>query len=64
MPFEVLAHHGVGRLLSQAAQAPTLEVERVRAGAAVLLMGEFRRTALALKSYRSAARPQPADSIG
>jgi hypothetical protein len=42
---------------------------RVHGGLAVLLQGELRRTALALKAYRSQARPQvvaedAADAVG
>ena len=48
-----LAHLNAGRLHFRAANAESLEGARVYGGLAVLLQGELRRTALALKAYRS-----------
>ena len=53
-----LAHLNSGRLHFKAANAESLDGARVYGGLAVLLQGELRRTALALKMYRSQARPQ------
>jgi hypothetical protein len=48
----ILAHHNIGRLQVQAAGSKgTAEAEMYNT-AAVRLMGEFRKTALALKTYR------------
>jgi hypothetical protein len=53
-----LAHLNAGRLHFKAANTESLEGARVYGGLAVLLQGELRRAALALKTYRSQARPQ------
>jgi hypothetical protein len=61
-----LAHFGVGLLSCKAANAGKVEAVGVYAGAAARLMGEFRRSALALQAYRAASRqlamvsPEPA----
>ena len=47
-----LAHHQVADLHVQAAKATNAEVTRIYSAAAVRLMGEVRRTALALRLYR------------
>jgi len=52
-----LAHHNIGRLHSSAAAAKTVDEAKVYNAAAAKLLGEFRRTALALKQYRE---PTPA----
>jgi len=52
-----LAHHNIGRLHSSAAAAKTIDEAKVYNAAAAKLLGEFRRTALALKQYRE---PTPA----
>ncbi len=51
-----LAHLNTGRLHHRAATADSLEAARVYGTTAILLMGEFRRGALALKSYRDKPR--------
>ncbi len=51
-----LAHLNTGRLHHRAATADSLEAARVYGTTAILLMGEFRRGALALKSYRDGPR--------
>jgi len=53
-----LAHLNAGRLHFRAANAEGLDGARVYGGLAVLLQGELRRTALALKAYRSNSRSQ------
>jgi hypothetical protein len=50
-----LAHHAVGRLHLKAATAETLNEAAIFLGAAARLTAEFRKTALALKSYREPA---------
>lgn len=57
----LMAHHNVGRLYAKAAHANHLEAERVYLGAAALLAGELRRTALAFRSYKTA---KPVESSG
>jgi hypothetical protein len=52
------AHHAVGRLLFKASQVEAPEAAGVYLTAAARLMGEHRRTALAIRSYRSPAAPQ------
>lgn len=47
-----LAHHNIGRLHMRAAAAREPEEHKVLNAAAARLMGEFRRSALALKFYR------------
>jgi hypothetical protein len=47
-----LTYHSIGRLHVQAADAKTPEEAKVFNAAAARLNGEFRRTALALKTYR------------
>jgi hypothetical protein len=54
----MMAHHNVGRLHMQAAAARDPEEARICNAAAVRLMAEFRRSALALKSYRVPAGPR------
>lgn len=51
------AHHNIGRLHVQAALSKQPEEQRVLNCAAARLMGEFRRSALALKSYRTVFAP-------
>jgi hypothetical protein len=51
-----LAHYGVGLLSCKAANAGKVEAVGLYAGAAARLMGEFRRSALALQAYRAASR--------
>jgi hypothetical protein len=55
----VLAHMNVGRLQFKAATADTVETAKVYGGMAVQLLGEFRRTCLAIQGYRYAARHSP-----
>jgi len=57
-----LAHLNVGRLHYKSATAEGLEEAKVCGGLAVLLMAEFRRTALALRTYRTPARMQAASA--
>jgi hypothetical protein len=54
----MVAHHNVGRLHMQAAAARDLEEARICNAAAVRLMAEFRRSALALRTYRAPAGPR------
>jgi hypothetical protein len=54
----MLAHHNVGRLHIQAAAARDPEEARVCNASAVRLMAEFRRSALALRTYRVPAGPR------
>jgi hypothetical protein len=54
-----LAHLNSGRLHFRAATSDSLEAARVYGSMAIMLMGEFRRGALALKSYRD--KPQSAE---
>ena len=54
----MLAHHNVGRLHMQAAAARDPEEARLCNAAAVRLMAEFRRSALALRTYRVPAGPR------
>lgn len=49
----VLAHHRIGELQAQAAVADDPQVIDTFNSAAARLMGEFRRTSLALREYRS-----------
>jgi hypothetical protein len=58
-----LAHLNTGRLHFRAANAESLDGARVYGGLAVLLQGELRRTALALKQYRAAAGPKGLVSV-
>jgi hypothetical protein len=53
-----MAHHNVGRLHMQAATAGDPEEARLCNAAAVRLMAEFRRSALALRTYRVPAGPR------
>jgi hypothetical protein len=54
----MVAHHNVGRLHMQAAATRDLEEARICNAAAVRLMAEFRRSALALRTYRAPAGPR------
>jgi len=54
----MMAHHNVGRLHMQAAAARDPEEARACNAAAVRLMAEFRRSALALRTYRVPAGPR------
>lgn len=47
-----LAHHNIGRLHVQAARAETIQQANAYNSAAARLLAEFRRSVLALKSYR------------
>jgi hypothetical protein len=59
------AHHVLGRLHVQAGSRDNAEESAAFHAAAARLMGEFRRSALALKSYRQpAATPSAAASAG
>ena len=51
-----LAHFNLGLLSCKAANAGKVEAVGVYSGAAARLMGEFRRSALALQAYRAASR--------
>jgi hypothetical protein len=51
-----LAHFSLGLLSCKAANAGKPEAVGIYAGAAARLMGEFRRSALALQGYRAASR--------
>jgi len=51
----VWAHHNVGRLLVRASVAKDADEQKMLNAGAVRLMGEFRRCALAVQSYRAAA---------
>ena len=51
-----LAHFGVGLLSCKGANAGKVDAVGVYSGAAARLMGEFRRSALALQAYRAASR--------
>jgi hypothetical protein len=51
-----LAHFSLGLLSCKAANAGKVEAVGVYAGAAARMMGEFRRSALALQVYRAASR--------
>lgn len=64
-PIEVMlveqllwAHHRIGDLHTQAASAKTTEAARLFNAAAVRLMGEFRKTSLALREYRTPVVPK------
>ena len=48
-----LAHMNIGRLQFNSATAKSIEAARAYGSMATQLLGEFRRTALAVKSYRS-----------
>jgi hypothetical protein len=48
-----LAHMSIGRLQFNSATAGSIEAARTYGAMATQLLGEFRRTALALKSYRT-----------
>jgi hypothetical protein len=52
------AHHRIGTLHAQAARATTPETTGLYNAAAVRLIGEFRKTSLALRDYRSPAAPK------
>ena len=47
-----MAHHNIGRLYVRAASAETLDQVNVYNAAAARLLAEFRRAAIALKTYR------------
>ena len=47
-----MAHHAIGCLYVRAATAETLDQAKLYNAAAARLLGEFRRTVLALKKYR------------
>lgn len=47
-----IAHHGIGRLHTEAASATTPEAANIYNSAAAKLLGEFRRCVLALREYR------------
>ena len=51
-----LAHFGLGLLSCKTADTTKPEAVGIFAGAAARLMGEFRRSALALQAYRAASR--------
>ena len=51
-----LAHFNLGLLSCKAANAGKVEAVGVYSGAAARMMGEFRRSALALQAYRAASR--------
>ena len=53
-----LAHHAIGCYYVRGATAETLELAKVYNAAAARLLGEFRRTVLALKKYREPTPPQ------
>jgi hypothetical protein len=53
----ILAHHAIGRLHVKAANAQQPDVGQLYSAAAARLLGEFRLTALALKTYRGAPAP-------
>jgi hypothetical protein len=55
----VLAHHVIGRLHVHAGSRQAIDEVKAYHAAAVRLMAEVRRTALALQSYRQAAAKQP-----
>lgn len=59
-----LAHHNLGRLYLQAAQAATTEEAEVFNTAAARLLAEFRRLALALREYRAPMTPKEVTMIG
>ncbi len=59
-----LAHFNFGFLQCKATNAPTIQAAGVYASAASRLMGEFRRSALALQAYRAASRNLAATSAG
>jgi hypothetical protein len=59
-----LAHFSLGLLSCKAANAVKVEAVGVYSGAAARLMGEFRRSALALQAYRAASRQLAAASTG
>ena len=59
-----LAHFSLGLLSCKAANAVKVEAVGVYSGAAARLMGEFRRSALALQAYRAASRQLAAASMG
>jgi len=48
-----LAHHNIGRLQMESANAEMIASAKIYSDSAVRLMGEFRRTVLALKQYRA-----------
>jgi hypothetical protein len=52
----VLAHFNIGRLQFKAATAEGAEAAKVYGGLAAQLLGELRRTSLALQGYRLSAR--------
>jgi hypothetical protein len=53
-----LAHLNIGRLHVRAANAASVDEAKAYNAAAARLMGEFRRTSLALKAYRVPASPR------
>jgi hypothetical protein len=54
----LIAHHTVGRLSVRAAGAQTAEEAKTYHDITARFLGEFRRCALALKTYRSPVVPQ------
>ena len=50
-----LAHLNIGRLQFRSATAQTVDAAKAYGGMATQLLGEFRRTALALQAFRCAA---------
>lgn len=54
----LICHHRVGDLHVNASQATTAEEAAIYNAAAVRLMGEFRRTTLALREYRTPVVPR------
>ena len=56
-----LAHFRIGQLHVSAAQAKTIEAAKVYTSATARLWGEYRRTALALRIYRTRMPENPAE---
>lgn len=54
----LLAHHRIADLHTQATNAKTTEAAALYNAAAVRLMGEFRKTSLALREYRTPVVPK------
>ena len=54
----LLAYHRIGDLHTQAASAKTVDAAAVYNAAAARLMGEFRKTSLALREYRTPVVPK------
>jgi hypothetical protein len=59
-----LAHLNAGRLVAKSSAAAHVDAARAFGGLAVAMLGELRRTALALAAYRSAAAARPAAVAG